>query len=63
MAVRQVGIALKPNKPEAGAVVQELQRAGRIVNISSISAFLSDAGTSAYTMSKAAVEALEARFK
>jgi NAD+ kinase len=24
MAVRQVGIALKPNKPEAGAVVQEL---------------------------------------
>jgi NAD(P)-dependent dehydrogenase (short-subunit alcohol dehydrogenase family) len=31
---------------------------GRIVNISSISAFLSDAGTSAYTMSKAAVEAL-----
>jgi NAD(P)-dependent dehydrogenase (short-subunit alcohol dehydrogenase family) len=29
---------------------------GRIVNISSISAFLSDAGTSAYTMSKAAVE-------
>jgi NAD(P)-dependent dehydrogenase (short-subunit alcohol dehydrogenase family) len=31
---------------------------GRIVNISSISAFLSDPGTSAYTMSKAAVEAL-----
>jgi NAD(P)-dependent dehydrogenase (short-subunit alcohol dehydrogenase family) len=31
---------------------------GRIVNISSISAFLSDSGTSAYTMSKAAVEAL-----
>ncbi len=31
---------------------------GRIVNISSISAFLSDRGTSAYTMSKAAVEAL-----
>jgi NAD(P)-dependent dehydrogenase (short-subunit alcohol dehydrogenase family) len=31
---------------------------GRIVNISSISAFLSDGGTSAYTMSKAAVEAL-----
>ena len=30
---------------------------GRIVNISSISAFLSDGGTSAYTMSKAAVEA------
>jgi NAD(P)-dependent dehydrogenase (short-subunit alcohol dehydrogenase family) len=30
---------------------------GRIVNISSISAFQSDAGTSAYTMSKAAVEA------
>jgi len=30
---------------------------GRIVNISSISAFLSDSGTSAYTMSKAAVEA------
>jgi NAD(P)-dependent dehydrogenase (short-subunit alcohol dehydrogenase family) len=31
---------------------------GRIVNISSISAFLSSAGTSAYAMSKAAVEAL-----
>jgi NAD(P)-dependent dehydrogenase (short-subunit alcohol dehydrogenase family) len=31
---------------------------GRIINISSISAFLSDPGTSAYTMSKAAVEAL-----
>jgi NAD(P)-dependent dehydrogenase (short-subunit alcohol dehydrogenase family) len=30
---------------------------GRIVNISSISAFLSDPATSAYTMSKAAVEA------
>jgi NAD(P)-dependent dehydrogenase (short-subunit alcohol dehydrogenase family) len=30
---------------------------GRIINISSISAFLSDPGTSAYTMSKAAVEA------
>jgi NAD(P)-dependent dehydrogenase (short-subunit alcohol dehydrogenase family) len=30
---------------------------GRIVNISSISAFLSDGGASAYTMSKAAVEA------
>jgi NAD(P)-dependent dehydrogenase (short-subunit alcohol dehydrogenase family) len=30
---------------------------GRIINISSISAFLSDAKTSAYTMSKAAVEA------
>jgi NAD(P)-dependent dehydrogenase (short-subunit alcohol dehydrogenase family) len=31
---------------------------GRIINVSSISAFLSDPGTSAYTMSKAAVEAL-----
>ena len=31
---------------------------GRIVNISSISAFLSSSGTSAYTMRKAAVEAL-----
>jgi NAD(P)-dependent dehydrogenase (short-subunit alcohol dehydrogenase family) len=30
---------------------------GRVINISSISAFLSDPGTSAYTMSKAAVEA------
>ncbi len=30
---------------------------GRIINISSISAYLSDGGTSAYTMSKAAVEA------
>lgn len=34
-----------------------IESKGRIVNISSISAFLSDSGTSAYTMSKAAVEA------
>jgi NAD(P)-dependent dehydrogenase (short-subunit alcohol dehydrogenase family) len=34
-----------------------IESKGRIVNISSISAFLSDTGTSAYTMSKAAVEA------
>lgn len=35
-----------------------IESKGRIVNISSISAFLSDSGTAAYTMSKAAVEAL-----
>jgi NAD(P)-dependent dehydrogenase (short-subunit alcohol dehydrogenase family) len=34
-----------------------IESKGRIVNTSSISAFLSDSGTSAYTMSKAAVEA------
>ena len=34
-----------------------IESRGRIVNISSISAFLSDCGTAAYTMSKAAVEA------
>lgn len=34
-----------------------IESKGRIVNISSISAFLSDSGTAAYTMSKAAVEA------
>jgi NAD(P)-dependent dehydrogenase (short-subunit alcohol dehydrogenase family) len=34
-----------------------IESKGRIINISSISAFLSDSGTSAYTMSKAAVEA------
>jgi NAD(P)-dependent dehydrogenase (short-subunit alcohol dehydrogenase family) len=54
------GVRLDVTSPaDVAAAVELVRGSGRplhgIVNISSISAFLSDSGTSAYTMSKARI--------